>query len=95
MHNLFCLYHINRMHSEHLAVKPRIMDKNKLLPIRIKRGQPFNIEVSFVGEPAPKVTWKRKTLVSSAQHCEQVKVRPLFLMICYPSKIRVQKLSYW
>ncbi|XP_052707844.1 twitchin-like isoform X13 [Crassostrea angulata] len=43
-------------------VKPRIMDKNKLLPIRIKRGQPFNIDISFVGEPAPTVTWKRKTL---------------------------------
>lgn len=39
------------------------MDKNKLLPIRIKRGQPFTIDVSFVGEPAPTITWKRKTLV--------------------------------
>lgn len=34
-----------------------------MLPIRIKRGQPFNIDISFVGEPAPTVTWKRKTLV--------------------------------
>ncbi|XP_061166987.1 twitchin-like isoform X9 [Saccostrea echinata] len=43
-------------------VKPRIMDKNKLLPIRIKRGQPFNIDVSYIGEPTPTITWKRKTL---------------------------------
>jgi hypothetical protein len=44
-------------------VKPRIMDRDKLLPVRIKRGQPFNIDVNYIGEPTPTITWKRKTLV--------------------------------
>ena len=45
------------------SVKPRIMDKDSLKPIRIKVGQNFNVPVSFVGEPAPEVIWTIRGMV--------------------------------
>ncbi|KAK3103159.1 hypothetical protein FSP39_016894 [Pinctada imbricata] len=43
-------------------VKPKILNKNDIKPVRVKVGNPFTIPVEFLGEPNPKATWKRKTL---------------------------------
>ena len=45
------------------TVKPRIMDKDKMLLVKVKAPAMFNLPVSFMGEPAPDVVWKRKKLV--------------------------------
>lgn len=45
------------------SVKPRIMNKNDLKQIRIKVGQAFTINVEYIGEPAPEVTWYVKLMV--------------------------------
>lgn len=46
-----------------ISVKPRINDKNSLLPIKIKVGQNFTIPITFVGEPAPEPKWSVKLMV--------------------------------
>lgn len=40
------------------------MNKDSLKPVRVKVGTQFSIPVEFVGEPAPKIEWKKKGLVS-------------------------------
>ncbi|XP_071120619.1 twitchin-like isoform X18 [Mytilus edulis] len=43
-------------------VKPRIMNKDDLKPIRVKVGKDFTIPVEYIGEPTPKIEWKKKGL---------------------------------
>ena len=47
----------------YIPVKPRIMDRDSLKPVRIKVGQNFTIPVSYVGEPAPECIWTIKGMV--------------------------------
>ena len=42
-----------------VAVKPRIDRDSFLDSHQLKRGQEFNVEVKFIGEPPPKALWKR------------------------------------
>lgn len=49
------------------AVKPRIM--SKMNDIRVKVGQPFKIDVEFIGEPPPQVEWTVTGKVSAAIGC--------------------------
>ena len=46
-----------------ITVKPKILRKDDLRTVRVKVGTPFSIPVEFLGEPNPKATWIRKTLV--------------------------------
>jgi len=39
------------------VVKPRIDRDSFLEKHQLKRGQEFNVEVKFIGEPPPKATW--------------------------------------
>ncbi|XP_021346443.1 twitchin-like isoform X8 [Mizuhopecten yessoensis] len=43
-------------------VKPRIMDKDKLMQVRVKAPKEFAIALEYVGEPVPEVKWTRKLL---------------------------------
>ncbi|KAH3877136.1 hypothetical protein DPMN_000993, partial [Dreissena polymorpha] len=43
-------------------VKPRITNKNDLKPVKIKVGQKFDINVTYLGEPAPEVIWSVKLM---------------------------------
>lgn len=40
------------------------MNKDDLKPIRVKVGKDFTIPVEYIGEPTPKIEWKKKGLVS-------------------------------
>ncbi|XP_052800015.1 twitchin-like isoform X4 [Mya arenaria] len=51
-------------------VKPRIMDKNDLKPVRIKVGQSFSLPVNFIGEPAPDVVWSVKLVDENGEILE-------------------------
>jgi len=44
---------------ERVAVKPRIDRDSFLESHQLKRGQEFNVEVKYIGEPPPKATWKK------------------------------------
>ena len=48
----------------YISVKPRIMNKDSLKPVRVKVGTQFSIPVEFVAEPPPKIEWKKKGMVS-------------------------------
>jgi len=44
-------------------VKPRIDRDSFLDKHQLKRGQEFNVEVKFIGEPPPKATWQKANKV--------------------------------
>jgi len=54
---------------ENVTVKPRIDRDSFLESHQLKRGQEFNVEVKFTGEPPPKVTWTKGKKVSRACLC--------------------------
>ncbi|XP_055331451.1 twitchin-like isoform X3 [Paramacrobiotus metropolitanus] len=54
--------------AKHRRLPPKI--KSNLRDLKVKAGQPLNVEVEFVGAPAPEVVWKNgdKVIVPDKQH---------------------------
>ena len=62
----------------YISVKPRIMNKDSLKPVRVKVGTQFSIPVEFVAEPPPKIEWKKKGMVSMIKF-----LLPYFVLLKY------------